>query len=196
MSRPQMSGQSLGLLSYIADILDRRSIPNLAIGAVAVAFHGVVRASLDADALISIKEDSAQGTSSVRSKLIEDLEREGLKVVFRAPDLFDPVHGLIEIQDSFGNRVDLLLGLRGMDPQVFSRGKRVALGSIHLNIASAEDVIVMKVLAGSSQDLADAEGILRIQEGKLNLEQIRGALFRAGEEELARFQTLLDSISS
>jgi hypothetical protein len=194
MNRPQMAGQSLGLLGYIADILDRRSIPNLTIGAVAVAFHGVVRASLDA--LISIKEDAPQGTNSVRSQLIDDLRREGFAVEFREPDLFDPVWGLIEVQDSFGNRVDLLLGLRGVDTQVFSRGKRVALGDIHLNLVSAEDLIVMKVLAGSSRDLTDAEGILRIQEGKLDLEHIRTALLNVGEEELTRFEALLNAVSS
>ena len=68
----------------------------------AAAVHGVVRASLDADAVVALQVREAQ---ALRQVLIED----GYEAALRSGDADDPIPGLLEIKDRHGNRVDLLL---------------------------------------------------------------------------------------
>ena len=75
----------------------------------AAAVHGVVRASLDAHAVVLLQVREAH---VLRQSLIE----EGYDATLRTGDVDDPIPGLLEIKDRHGNRVDLQLGLRGMDP--------------------------------------------------------------------------------
>ena len=64
----------------------------------AAAVHGVVRASLDADAIVALQVREAQ---ALRQSLIE----EGYEVVLRTGDVDDPIPGLLEIRDRHSNRV-------------------------------------------------------------------------------------------
>ena len=50
--RTDAAGQSALLMVDVAEILSARGIPYAVIGAMAAAVHGVVRASLDAGALL------------------------------------------------------------------------------------------------------------------------------------------------
>jgi hypothetical protein len=50
--RTDAAGQSPLLMIDVAELLSARGIPYAVIGAMAAAVHGVVRASLDADALV------------------------------------------------------------------------------------------------------------------------------------------------
>src|SRR6185503_21366803 len=61
------------------------------------------------------------------------------------------------LTDSFGNRVDLLVGLRGLDPAAFTRAFDVPFQGERLRVVGREDFIAMKLFAHGPQDLADAE---------------------------------------
>ena len=75
--------------------------------------HGIVRASLDADAIVALQVLEAQ---ALRQSFIE----EGYEAAVRTGDIDDPIAGILEVKDRHGNRVDLLIGLRGMDPNTAS----------------------------------------------------------------------------
>lgn len=102
-----------------------------------VAGSRYLRASLDADAVAALQVREAQ---ALRQALIE----EGDDAAVRTGDADDPVPGLLEIKDRHGNRVDLLLGLRGMDPELLNRTRQVRL--------------------------ADARAIIDLDRGSLDLE--------------------------
>ncbi len=51
---------------------------------------------------------------------------------------------MLIISDTHGNRVDLLGGLRGLDPQVFSRAVDVPFSGDTLRVVGREDFIAMK----------------------------------------------------
>lgn len=68
---------------------------------------------------------------------------------------------MLIIRDSHGNRVDLLGGLRGLDPQVFSRAVDVPFSGETLRVVGREDFIAMKCFAGGPQDIADAQIALK-----------------------------------
>ena len=97
--RPTAPGQSALLLLDVIDLLNKRHIPYAIIGAFAASFYGVVRASLDADAVISIR------TVRDGNELCQDLKVLGLSVERRTGDHEDPIAAVVNIRDSFHNRV-------------------------------------------------------------------------------------------
>ncbi len=147
--RTTAPGQSALLLLDVVAVLERRDVEYAVIGALAASIHGVVRASLDADAVVSLALSAAG-----------DLERAiaaaGFKTELRMGDPDDPIPALLAVADSFGNRVDLLVGLRGLEREAFSRAIEVTFQGATLRIIGREDFIAMKVFAGGPQDLVDA----------------------------------------
>ncbi len=83
--RTTASVQSALLLLDIIEILNERHISYAIIGAFAASFYGFVRASLDADAVISV-----QALGDAR-KLCEDLRVKGFIVDHRTGDWDDPI---------------------------------------------------------------------------------------------------------
>lgn len=61
------------------------------------------------------------------------------------------------MSDAFGSRVDVLVGLRGLDAQAFSRTLQVPFHGSTLDFIGREDFIAMKVFAGGPIDLQDAD---------------------------------------
>ena len=141
----------------------------------AAAVHGVVRASLDAAAIVALNVPAAQ---ALRQSLIE----EGYEVALRTGDVDDPIPGLLEIRDRYGNRVDLLLGLRGMDPEFLNRTRQVRLGAATLAIVGREDFIAMKAFAGGPVDLADARAVIDLDRESLDVELLRRLALRFGRD--------------
>jgi hypothetical protein len=153
----------------------------------AAAVHGVVRASLDADAVVALQVFEAQ---ALRQSLLE----KGYQAVLRIGDVDDPIPGLLEIRDRFGNRVDLLLGLRGMDPELLNRTRQVRLGEAILAIVSREDFIAMKAFAGGPVDLADARAVIDLDRESLDEALLRRLAQRFGRDAALVIEDLLGAV--
>jgi predicted nucleotidyltransferase len=162
-------------MADVAELLAKQGVRYAVIGAMAAAVHGVVRASLDADAVVALQGRQAQ---ALRQSLVE----EGYQAVLRTGDVDDPIPGLLEIKDRHGNRVDLLLGLRGMDPELLSRTRQVSLAEAVLDIVGREDFIAMKAFAGGPVDLADASAVIELDRESLDLELLRRLAQRFGRD--------------
>src|SRR6266852_819068 len=109
-------GQPGHLLIDVLRTLARFSVPSAVVGGFAVSFHGVVRGTDDADAAIWLK-----GTSLDSGDLVRELTNAGFKAELRGGEPDDPIAAVIVVHDHHGNRTDLLLGVRGMDPAASSR---------------------------------------------------------------------------
>ena len=120
----------------VADQLATLGIRYAVVGAMAAAVHGLVRASLDADAVVALQVREAR---SLRQSFVD----AGYRAELRVGDVDDPIAGLIEVTDRHGNCVDLLIGLRGMDPEAMSRTTRVALADGPVDLADARAVLEM-----------------------------------------------------
>jgi len=159
----------------VAARLSSEGIPYVVIGAMAAAVHGSVRASLDADALVSVTIPDAK---SLQGSFATD----GLTTDLRMGDADDPIPALLAVSDEFGNRVDLLVGLRGMDPAAFARARNVTFFGESLSVVGREDFIAMKVFAGGPQDLADARQAMDFDREALDLELLRRLAARFGPD--------------
>jgi hypothetical protein len=95
--------------------------------------------------------------------------REGFKTELRRGDSDDPIPALMAVSDAYGNRVDLLAGLRGMDPGLLSRAVEVPFQGETLRVAGREDFIAMKLFARGPQDLSDARRAVAVSRETLNM---------------------------
>jgi len=182
--RANAAGQSALLMVDVAESLATRGVRYAVIGAMAAAVYGVVRASLDADAIVALQIREAQ---DLRQSLIV----EGYEVALRTGDIDDPIPGLLEIKDRLGNRVDLLIGLRGMDPEAMDRTRQVALAGSMLEVVSREDFIAMKAFAGGPVDLADARAVMDLDRGSLDVELLRRLAQRFGRDTVKAIESLI-----
>jgi hypothetical protein len=182
--RTSRTGQSALLLLDIVEILRGEQLDYAVIGALALAVHGVVRASTDADALLCVPVD--------RLKQLEmPFRASGLHTVLHRGDLEDPVRGMLVLTDKYGNQVDLLGGLKGLDPQIFSRTLQVPFAGASLQVAGREDFIAMKCFAGGPQDLLDARSAYEGVQGPLNLDLLRSLTRRFGRDAADRLESIL-----
>ena len=185
MNRPNSSGQSALLLLDVIDVLNKFRVSYAVIGALAAGFYGVVRASLDADAVISLK-DAGKNLNSFIAEL-----KTHFHVSHQRGDLEDPIGGVIKVTDRFHNQVDLIISIRGMKEDVFSRLVKTKFKDGYLQLIGIEDFIAMKIFAGSPKDLDDARGVLKISSKKINLALLRQVTSFYGKDAALKLEELL-----
>ncbi|MDP3920979.1 MAG: hypothetical protein Q8R76_09280 [Candidatus Omnitrophota bacterium] len=183
--RTTASGQSALLLLDVISVLNKRHIDYAIIGAFAASFYGMVRASLDADAVISVQ------TTQEALDLGRDLSARGLRFDHRRGDSEDPITAVINIQDDFHNRVDLLIGIRGMEQEAFRRVQEARFMDCQVKIVSREDFIAMKIFAGSPKDTQDIIGVLKVSGEKIDQGLLAKLATQYGSDCSVRLKSLL-----
>ena len=184
--RTSSPGQSALLLLDVIDVLNQRRIDYAIIGAFAASFYGIVRASLDADAVIYFSK------SQEITNLCQDLRTLGFNVEHRRGDQDDPIAAVINIQDSFSNRVDLLMGIRGMTQEAFNRAQETQFMGSLIKIISPEDFIALKIFAGSPLDIQDVVGVLKVSGNKLDVSLLKQLTAQYGADCVKQLQVLLE----
>lgn len=182
--RARTIGQSPLLLLDVIEVLRREDIDYAVVGALAAAVYGTIRASADADALVSLS--LARLTALSRA-----LKRAGFDVQLRRGDADDPIPAMLVVTDQHGNRVDLLGGLRGLDPQVLARTTEIPFSGETIRVVSREDFIAMKCFAGGPQDLEDARVALGTSGETLDLDLLRRVTRRFGRGAADALELLL-----
>lgn len=184
--RPTGDGQSALLLFDVVEVLDQEKIGYAVIGAMAASVHGVVRASVDAGLVISL---ARQDFASLESKF----KAIGLSASLREGDFEDPIPALLELMDGFDNRVDLLAGIRGLEPAAFGRVIEVTFQGAVLKVLGREDFIATKLFAGGPQDLIDAQNTIEVANGKLDMVLLRRVTQRFGPDALRALEMILNA---
>jgi hypothetical protein len=182
--RATQAGQSALLLLDVVEVLVRERFDYAVIGALALSVYGAVRASTDVDALLHVPFRRLKDLQT-------SLRAAGFSTNLRRGEPDDPVQGLLVISDSFGNQVDLLGGLKGLDPQVFSRTLKVPFADQVLRFAGREDFIAMKCFAGAPQDLLDARSAYDGAQAPIDLDLLRTVTRRFGRDAADRLESIL-----
>jgi hypothetical protein len=178
-------GESTLLLLDVVDVLKAHRINYAVIGAFAASLYGGVRATMDADILIAAGVLQGQ-------RLEPAFTEAGLHAKLTRGDLDDPIPGMLRLKDRYDNQVDVLLGLRGLDPQVFSRTVEVPFQGTTLRFIGREDFIAMKAFAGGPLDLFDAErAIAAGGPGSLDLPLVRRLAARFGRSASQSLESVL-----
>jgi predicted nucleotidyltransferase len=182
--RARGPGQSPLLLLDVAAVLANEEVEYAVIGAMAASIHGSIRATTDADALVSV-------SPARLARLQKAFKKARFDIDLRHGAADDPIRALLAVTDKHGNRVDLLAGLRGLDSEAFSRSITVPFLGSSLRVIGREDFIAMKCFAGGPQDLEDARVALRTAGGSLDLDLVRRVTRRFGRDAADALELLL-----
>lgn len=186
--KARRAGQSALLLLDVVELLAKHEVPCVVVGAMAAAVHGSIRATTDADALMSIALPGL-------AKIQKAFEKSGFKTDLRHGEEDDPIAAVLVVSDTHGNRVDLLAGLRGLDPEAFARAISVPFKGRSLRVVSREDFIAMKCFAGEPQDLADARSALALATEPVDVDLLRRLARRFGRPAADVLESLLGAKS-
>jgi hypothetical protein len=173
--RPSARGESALLLIDVLDVLRGKSVKYAVVGAMAGAVHGVIRASLDADAIVSLAAQEAPVLS-------KDLTDAGFDVELKKGAYDDPIAAVLIVRDKYRNRVDVLFGLRGFDREAFDRVLQVEMSGESLRVVSREDFIAMKLFAGGPVDVRDAQQAYYVNKAVLDTALLRKVTRKFGRD--------------
>ena len=137
----------------MASALELARLPYALIGAGAMAAHGVGRSTLDLDLLTTA--DTVLSGSFWRP-----LSAEGLRADVRRGDAGDPLAGVVRFDAEGEAPVDLVVGRASWQKGVLDRATSLEIGEMKLPVATAADLILLKLYAGGSQDRWDVEQVL------------------------------------
>lgn len=139
-------------------------------GAQAAIVHGAARLTADVDVTVDL---GATPTEELVTALLA--HGFGLRVddvdEFVASTRVLPV-----VHRASGMPVDIVLAGSGLEDEFFERTERLTVQGVEVPVACADDVIIMKVLAGRPTDMGDVAAILRARIEKLDLDHIRSRL--------------------
>jgi hypothetical protein len=139
--------------------LDAERVPYALIGGLAVSLRGQPRVTADVD--LVILADVPRSLS-----LVQGLEQTKFKPLFdRISEVVERTFILPLRHRTTNVKVDLALGLSGFEQQVLSRANRISIAGVEIAVATAEDLLIMKLLAGRPKDDQDIQGLV-IAQGK------------------------------
>lgn len=172
-------------LADVADFLNKQDVPFAVIGGIAAAVRGEPRFTADVDIVVGIELDRAVALIDAAGKtpfrpLLSDAA-DVVRVAFLLP--------LRHIETNI--KVDLAIGVTGFERQMITRSTIVEFGDCSMPVATSEDLILMKLLAGRPRDTDDASGIIARQGEALDWEYL---LKVGGELQQAVSQDILNQL--
>jgi hypothetical protein len=100
----------------------------------------------------------------------------------RSSAVADPIAAVLALTDEHANRVDFLVGIRGLDAGAFSRSVEIPFHGARLHIIGLEDFVAMKLFAHGPQDIADANAALEAAGNAIDIALLRKLAARFGPE--------------
>lgn len=179
------------LLAKIARTLDDAGIPYMVIGGQAVLIHGEFRVTRDVDVTIGLSAlDDATAP-----RVLEVIDQLGAQPIVEDAEAFVREAMVIPCHhQATGMHIDFAFTDSEYERQAIERATLVEMEGVAVRVATPEDLIVHKAVAGRPRDLQDIEGILARQ-SSLDVEYIRHWLRQFDQlyEQpcLERFETIL-----
>jgi len=134
-----------------------------------MAVHGVSRSTRDLDLLVMTAECLAAATWA-------PLERPGVTVDIRRGDDDDPLAGVVRVSAPGESPVDVIVGRAPWQRGVIERARTATLDDIDVPVATAADVIVLKLYAAGPQDAWDVDQLLAAGDRAALVARVEAAL--------------------
>jgi hypothetical protein len=162
-------------------------------GAQAALLYGSPRLTADADLTVQLGRVPIE-------KLVDGLTQNGFELRVQDPAFVRTTRVLPVLHCKSGFPADVVLGGPGLEETFLARASIRDVHGVQVPVAAAEDLIVMKVLAGRRKDEDDIVAVLSAQRGHLDLALIRRTLrdlteALAQDDLLPMFERLLDEAS-
>jgi hypothetical protein len=175
-------------LAQLAALLEAAGTPYMVIGGFANLQWGRPRLTQDLDITVS-----AEGVGLAELLL-------QLAPAFHArvsdPVAFAEETALVPLVSANGTAVDMAIARLTLEFEAISRANFISVGGVPVRFATAEDLILHKIISERARDAEDIEGIVARQRGRLDLDYLRprvGSLARALErpQMLVEFERLV-----
>jgi hypothetical protein len=138
----------------VVAVLRERRIPFAVVGAAAMAVHGVARSTFDLDLL-------TPDPQPLTRPMWASLERRSVTIEIRVGDADDPLAGVVRLTGADVTVVDLIVGRGAWQAAIVDRALPHTLEGIVVPVATAADLIALKLYAGGPQDAWDVEQLLQ-----------------------------------
>lgn len=142
------------LIKRIAAALGFEDIPYMIIGGQAVLYYGEPRFTKDIDITLGVDTSAIGKILSLTSKLKLTI------LVNNTEDFVNKTMVLPTVDSSTGIRIDFIFSYSAYERQAIKRAKSVKFDDTQVSIASLEDVIIHKIIAGRPRDIEDVKTIL------------------------------------
>lgn len=139
-------------------------------GAQAAIWYGAARLSADVDVTVALGDRRI-------ADLVVALDASGFEARVPQPVVFAETSRVLPVVHRPTRMpADVVLAGPGLEEQFLARAQTQTIDDVIVPIASAPDLVVMKVLAGRPQDLEDAIAVLRAQGAGLDEARARVTL--------------------
>ncbi len=151
------------VLAALGACFDSLGIRWYLFGAQAAIYHGVARLTADVDVTIVPEPRST-------AELVTALGASGFQLrVTGTDDFVARTRVLPFVHSATRLPVDVVLGGPGIEELFLERAETHPIEGVQVPIATVEDVVTMKSLAGRPKDLDDAMGMLRARSDEIDL---------------------------
>ncbi len=158
------------LLAALRDALEPITARWYLFGAQAALLHGAARLTADVDVTVDAGAHAA-------ADLIAALQSAGFTLrVAEAEEFIARTRVIPLVHTPSGIPVDVTLAGTGLEELFLQRAQVRDIEGVSIRVASAEDLVVMKVLAGRGKDLDDIRAIISAHPTDLDLALIRNTL--------------------
>lgn len=167
-----MPRKPLAVLALLADF--QQACAELGVGwylfgAQAALLYGSPRLTADADLTVQLGNLPTQA-------LVQALIKHGFDLRIVDPAFVETTRVLPVLHRGSGFPADVVLGGPGLEEAFLKRALVRDVHGLLVPVAAAEDLVVMKVLAGRRKDEDDVVAVLSAQHGNLDLALIRSTL--------------------
>lgn len=142
-------------LSDVSDLLQMARMDFAVIDGLCVLVRGEPRFTQDIDLVIATEPQEAVPLLGLLDQfgfqpLLEDEAEDFMRQAYMLP-----LH-----HRTTGLTVDIAIGSMGFERQLIERSESIALGRVSVPMATAEDLILMKLVAGRPRDMDDVAGVV------------------------------------
>ncbi len=157
-------------------------------GARAAILYGVARLTADVDVTVRLQ------ASSTGDSLADALERCGFRLRITDREFVARTRVMPFVHEATGLPLDVVLAGPGLEDEFLAHAVVRDIDGVRVPVASVEDIVVMKVLAGRPKDQEDVVAIAAAQGDALDERAVRATLI-ALEEALSQndLQPALDA---
>ena len=142
------------LIERIAKSLDQSGLPYMIIGGQAVLYYGEPRFTKDIDITLGVDTGGLAEVTSLTARL-------DLNPLVKDVEDFVKKTMVLPAQDrSTGIRVDFIFSHSFYERQAIDRVRTIRFGAVSVKIASLEDVVIHKIVAGRPRDIEDIKNML------------------------------------
>lgn len=160
-------------LLEITSILDDLRVPYVLIGGLAVSLWGEPRSTLDIDLSLWVEPAEFDATVGAISARMRPLPQDALAFVRETR--------VLPVMSSQGVRADLVFAALPPELEAIRRAQPMLVGSRTVNVASLEDLILMKLVSEREKDAEDAQRLLARFKGKIDCNYLEPRLIELAE---------------